>query len=184
MYFDVTNRRLLLIELRSINDNKRKNAVRRISSIADTSPDSFLRLEKENPIVLVNIFSILNSIVQNDADDTLRSEANLAVEKIRTVIGPKIGKAYGCKKCGSRMHLGWKYCGFCGDEIYEWDRVYDSCRNCGHPIAPEWAYCTKCKTPTGKKMLMSCQKCGESFPPSLTTCPNCGHWILGGIRKS
>ena len=180
MFFDIKNRRLLLVELRSINVSNRLKAVRKISSVADTDPDSFLRLEKDNPIVLVNIISLLRSIVENDADDTLRSEANLAVGKIRTIIGPKVGKSYGCTKCGSRMHIGWKYCGFCGDEIHGWDRAYSLCTNCGHPIAPEWTYCTKCKTPTGKKMLMSCPKCGESFAPSLTICPNCGHWMLKG----
>lgn len=151
--FCIDERRMLLKDLRDENPENRLKAVRRISDIADKDQGSFLVFEKENPISLLNILYLLLLMARNGPDDGIRYEARTTIEKIRTILSPKVGKEFGCVKCGARIDMEWKYCAMCGASISGWEHLYKTCGNCGRPVSPEWNYCIGCKTPTFKKMM-------------------------------
>lgn len=72
-----------------------------------------------------------------------------------------------CKKCGSTVQEGLKYCPECGSKLGEF------CKKCGAKLSKRSKYCPEC----GQLQVSICPKCNKEVPENSKFCPECGEKI-------
>ena len=72
-----------------------------------------------------------------------------------------------CKKCGSTVQEGLKYCPECGSKLGEF------CKKCGAKLSKRSKYCPEC----GQLQVSICPKCNKEVPENSILCPECGDKI-------
>ena len=89
-----------------------------------------------------------------------------------------------CKKCGSTIAPGSRFCPACGAEYQEEKKETapqaPHCTKCGSALAPGSSFCPACGTAYQEEKKETapqaprCPKCGSAIAPGGKFCPACG----------
>lgn len=176
----------IINSLRSSVPATRFLVLKKLAELAENEPEKLRGLSSSSGHTLADILSSITYMGENDRDEHIRREASITLEKIKSVLEPKlvVPVTY-CSECKGFVDIGWNYCPSCATPPASSKFPISKCNECGGFIKETWSYCVHCKAPLqAHKRETRCPNCKRVMDKSWGTCPYCGSTIKTHDRAS
>lgn len=173
-------KRRIILSLRSSVPATRFLILKKLSDICENSPEIIRYIDATDEYAMSDIVSLAVFLKENDEDEVIRREAEIALEKIKGILGPKFSyEVLKCENCNSLVDAGWKFCPICKSEIAKMKFALEKCSKCGSYIKPMWLFCPSCgnKLKEITALIPRCPNCKRVIDSSWIVCPFCGEKI-------
>lgn len=149
--------------------------LKKLGEVSDEDPEKLKGLASSDEHTFADMINIISYMIKNDLDESIRREATITLEKIRSILEPRSVLPVYCTSCENLIDLGWDHCASCGKEISEENFEVSRCNSCRGFIKEIWAFCTHCKAPLQKKLAdLRCPNCKRKMEKTWFSCPYCG----------
>lgn len=172
-------KRRILAGLRSSVPATRFLTVKKLAERIKSKPDVIKYLASSDVHTMDDMTNLITFIMENDADEVIRREANITFEIVKEVMGPKFTREIiKCQKCDSLLDVGWKHCPICNLELIKMEFGLDRCSKCSGYVIETWKFCANC----GNKLKETeeesrCPNCKREIEHTWMVCPFCGSEI-------